>query len=102
MMSYTISWLDERILSCLTTLRSARICGSFARGNPRDDSDLDVKVSDKDLQTFKVWLKTNGYTYTSELPGHIIVDGFELFTAFHPTEGRRKEVFINGRHFGTA
>ena len=83
-------------------MKSARITWSFARGTPRNDSDLDIRLNEKDLQALKMFLRANKREFDSEVPGHITVDGVEFFTCFEKQKRLPHDrVVINGAEFKT-
>lgn len=100
---FTIAWLDERLLRFIHGLKSARVTGSFARGTPRNDSDLDIRLKDSDIKQLVDHLRETKEPFRSELPGHIVCgDGVEVYTDFHRQRSLSMEtVTINGLQFKT-
>jgi hypothetical protein len=100
---FDVAWADDDFLLMLSKLRSVRLTGSFARLEPRDDSDLDFQVSDHELQTIKAYVKERGWKFDSNVMGHVMVDGCEFFSGFHrqSRKGRPATVRINGAEFRT-
>ncbi len=100
---FTISWVDMDLLTMISTLKSVRLTGSFARLTPRNDSDLDFHLNDKDLQKLKAYLKEKSIEFDSAILGHITVDGFEFYCGFdrQSRQIRAEHVTINGIEFKT-
>ena len=86
-----------------TKAPATRITGSFARLTPTDTSDIDIRLAPVDLHILKAYLDSKQMPWGSTVPGHIHVDGFEFFTAFHriPKRDRAEYVTINGKRFKT-
>jgi len=103
MNGYKIAWVSQTLLAKIATIRSARLTGSFARGCPHNDSDLDFRMKGEDVTSFARWLKETGREFGSELPGHVTVDGIEIYSEFHRTNraDRLDAVMINGIVFKT-
>lgn len=101
MPSYDISWPDLRQLAMIASLKSARLTGSFARGDYREDSDLDFRLNERDLARYKTFLLERDIPFDSELPGHITANGIEVFTGFNRQKSTHAAVIINGLQFKT-
>lgn len=99
--SYFIKWLNQCQIEFLGSLKSARLTGSFSDGSYREDSDVDIKLNEKDLKLYKQFLYGKNMAFDSELPGHITCEGVEVFTCFTKRQRCASEVFINGVRFKT-
>lgn len=113
MFEYNVPWMENDKLKFLSSLRSPKITGSYARCEPNEYSDLDFQVSVEDWERIKIYLQNKGAEFSIDFIdtlsgiGHIQTYDergnvkCDFFTQFNKLTTKSTEVSINHVRFGT-